>query len=120
MVTYDDDKSESVVGHFVADVSNFTSDDNPRLRNTDGVFQIWKPEKWNTQDSLIYNKHDGTLTVTKPGIYYIYAQVIMLCNLFGLASSRIITCFKDKTSIPKIAGHSFYSLIRSNDPNFAK
>jgi len=68
-------KSESVVAHFVADVSNFTSEDNPRLRNSDGVFQIWKPEEWNTKDALVYDKNDGTLTVLKSGVYYLYAQI---------------------------------------------
>jgi len=68
-------KSESVVAHFVADVSNFTSEDNPRLRNSDGVFQIWKPEDWNTKDALAYDKTDGTLTVLKSGVYYLYAQI---------------------------------------------
>lgn len=75
VVTYDQEKSESVVAHFVADVSNFTSEDNPRLRNSDGVFQIWKPEDWNTKDALYYDKNAGTLTVLKSGIYYLYAQV---------------------------------------------
>jgi len=77
VVTFDDDdkKPESVVAHFVADVSNFTSEDNPRLRNSDGVFQIWKPEQWNTKDALEYDKTDGTLTIKKSGIYYVYAQI---------------------------------------------
>jgi len=78
VVTFDEPetpKSESVVAHFVADVSNFTSDDNPRLRNSDGVFQIWKPEEWNTKDALAYDKNDGTLTVLKSGVYYLYAQI---------------------------------------------
>jgi hypothetical protein len=77
VVTFDDQetKSESVVAHFVADVSNFTADDNPRLRNSDGVFQIWKPEDWNTKDALAYDKTDGTLTVLKSGVYYLYAQI---------------------------------------------
>jgi hypothetical protein len=76
VMNYDEDKKpESVAAHFVADVSNFTSADNPRLRNSDGVFQIWRPEEWNTKDSLAYDKTDGTLTILKPGIYYVYAQI---------------------------------------------
>jgi len=78
VVTFDEPetpKSQSVVAHFVADVSNFTSADNPRLRNSDGVFQIWKPEDWNTKDALAYDKNDGTLTVLKSGVYYLYAQI---------------------------------------------
>lgn len=86
-MTYDEDtkKPEPVAAHFVADVSNFTSEDNPRLRNSDGVFQIWRAEEWNTKDALAYDKKDGTLTVLKPGIYYLYAQVkyfnLLLRNL---------------------------------------
>ncbi|ODN02409.1 Ectodysplasin-A [Orchesella cincta] len=76
VVTFEEPKKpESVVAHFVADVSNFTAEDNPRLRNTDGIFQIWKPQEWMSKDAVTYDKTTGAVTIRKKGIYYIYAQI---------------------------------------------
>lgn len=67
--------TSTVAGHFVADVSNFTSSDNPRLRNSNGIFQIWKPASWMNSGNFLLDSKDGVVTVQKGGIFHIYAQV---------------------------------------------
>lgn len=71
---------ETIAGHFIADISNFTSNENPRLRNANGVFQIWQPASWMAnskgKDFLLDTK-DGVVTVLKGGIYHLYAQVCL-------------------------------------------
>jgi len=74
----DVDKEEVIAGHFVADVSNFTSSDNPRLRNSNGIFQIWRPATW--MDNRMKQKFEmeaseGVVKVTEGGLYQIYAQI---------------------------------------------
>jgi hypothetical protein len=70
---------EAVAGHFVADVSNFTSTENPRLRNSNGIFQIWRQAKWMNKDKaerwFKLDGQDGTVTIQLGGLYQIYSQV---------------------------------------------
>jgi len=79
VVRYDEDKVSSkvpaIAAHYVADVSNFTSNDNPRLRNSNGIFQIWRPADWMTTEHFSLNRLDGAVTVQKDGIYHIYSQI---------------------------------------------
>lgn len=76
-----------VAAHYVADVSNFTTahrhyEGNGRLRNADGIFAAWKPSEWmeatstnaGEEKNFVLNQN-GVLTIKKPGLYYIYAQV---------------------------------------------
>jgi len=69
--------TSTVAGHFVADVSNFTSSDNPRLRNSNGIFQIWRPATWmaSGQQNFLLDSKDGVVTVQKGGLFHIYAQI---------------------------------------------
>jgi hypothetical protein len=70
---------EAIAGHFVADVSNFTSTENPRLRNSNGIFQIWRQAKWMNKDKaerwFKLDGQDGTVTIQLGGLYQIYSQV---------------------------------------------
>lgn len=81
VVRYEDSDSDMsgsspVAGHFVADVSNYTANENPRLRNANGIFQIWRPSTWmmGKFDFLLDSK-EGVVTVKKGGLYQIYAQI---------------------------------------------
>jgi hypothetical protein len=73
-----DDKEELIAAHFVADVSNFTSNENPRLRNANGIFQIWRPAGWmdrNMQRKFEMEAAEGVVKVVEGGMYQIYAQI---------------------------------------------
>jgi hypothetical protein len=75
------DEDDTVAAHFVADVSNFTSNQNPRLRNSNGIFQIWRPEPWIKAGNFHLENMEGIVTVQKEGLYHIYAQVLLIINL---------------------------------------
>ena len=68
--------------HYGADSSLFGIDDehkgNGKAKHNKGVFKAWRPSNWvNDLEMAQYFElsRDGRLTVHKPGLYLIYAQI---------------------------------------------
>lgn len=75
---------KAVAAHYVADVSNYTTnhrhyEGNGRLKNADGVFTAWKASEWmvgNLATKAAFSlSSQGILTIRQAGLYYVYAQI---------------------------------------------
>ncbi|CAH0390893.1 unnamed protein product [Bemisia tabaci] len=64
---------------------------NGHLYHPGGVFRDWEPSPWVrslSMDKHFHLKDNGTLMVTKPGLYFVYAQ-IYYSNAHSLSSYRM-------------------------------
>ena len=84
--TDDDDHHHDIVG--ADDETKMQANRNLKIQFPGSVFSHWKVARW-AQKLRLENRFelkDGKLTVTSPGIYYLYAQVRLQPELqtFGL------------------------------------